>query len=456
MPVTCECATCKAKYQVGDQYAGRTIQCPKCSAAVAVPAIAQPKSQAAEDAATDDQDAGDAPPADDGLGFLAEELVKPKRRPVPAVAKQSFAEDEPGGDAEGDLAAIAGLAGRSPKGIAPHRSKKKKPGLPAWMVATIAAVGVAVVAGIVTAIYLVSTMKTGSGTNAVSSTLTGGKNSDKPSGPERKVPVLRIKWPENQRGDAVLLVNDEKKELPLKGSSVEVRLPPSNERYKIRLRRKGFQEQTFFVASHEDDLEHTVTEWEPLASTRIDWEQDFRAAKKTADREHKNVLILFDASDAKASSFGSSRFREAVALRPEFRERADKEYVCVYIDNPQHAEAQEEVKDADRNRELTEKFHVAIFPTVLATDPRGRPFGVLEDYKINGINAFLELMDKWTSDGKRLFPLLARFDAMPKDSPNPSLAGEVLDVLEMSKLGRFYAPTIDKATACLPRVKVVP
>ena len=41
MSVICQCPSCKAKYQVGDQYAGRTVKCPKCSAAVVVPAVAQ-------------------------------------------------------------------------------------------------------------------------------------------------------------------------------------------------------------------------------------------------------------------------------------------------------------------------------------------------------------------------------------------------------------------------------
>ena len=137
----------------------------------------------------------------------------------------------------------------------------------------------------------------------------------------------------------------------------------------------------------------------------IPWEQDFEAAKKTAASEHKNVLILFDASDAKESSFASGRFKEAVAKRNEFRKRADKEYVCVYIDNPKNAEAQDEVKDADRNGKLTEKFSITVFPTVVVTDPKGRPFGVLEGYKINGITAFLALMDKWAADGKQLLRL---------------------------------------------------
>ena len=167
-------------------------------------------------------------------------------------------------------------------------------------------------------------------------------------------------------------------------------------------RTAGLQAQEFARVFHEDDKQ-PISEWEPLEPKGIDWAQDFEAAKKTAASEHKNVLIFFDASDAKESSFASGRFKEAVAKRKEFRERADKEYVCVYIDNPKNAEAQGEVKDADRNGKLTEKFGIKVFPTVVVTDPKGRPFGVLEGYKINGITAFLGLMDKWAADGKQLF-----------------------------------------------------
>ena len=266
--------------------------------------------------------------------------------------------------------------------------------------------------------------------------------------PGPKVPVLTIQWPESTRAGGSLFINDEKREIPLAGP-IEIPLPPSKEQYRFRLERPGFKPQGFARVFQEDDKQ-PISDWEPLEPKGIGWEQDFEAAKKTAASEHKNVLIVFDASDAKESSFASSRFKEAVAKRNEFHKRAEKEYICVYIDNPKNAEAQDEVKDADRNGKLTEKFGITVFPTVVVTDPKGRPFGVLEGYKVNGIAPFLALMDKWSADGKHFLALLAKFEAVPKESPNPDLAGEVLDFLELSKLDRFYAHTIKKATACLP------
>ena len=234
-----------------------------------------------------------------------------------------------------------------------------------------------------------------------------------------------------------MLVNDDRKELPANGG-VEVPLPPAKEQYHLVLKRKGFEPQQFRVTSLSDDpLPITVRDW-VSTSHSLDWEQDFEAAKKAAAGEHKNVLVLFDASDAKQSSFASGRFREAIATRKEFRDRADKEYVCVYIDNPQGAEAKGQVKDAARNGKLTQEFGITVFPTVIAADAKGRPFGVLEDYKIGGVNAFLELMDKWEADGKELFEMLAKVDALPKGSGGGELAHKALDFLQLNDLERFY------------------
>ena len=192
----------------------------------------------------------------------------------------------------------------------------------------------------------------------------------------------------------------------------------------------------------QEDQGYTVSDWEPITPKTIDWQQDFAAAKKTAAGGHKNVLVLFDASDSQDRRAACSRFRESVAMRKEFRERADKQYVCVYIDNPRTAEAQERVRDLDRNARLIKEFGVAVFPTVIVTDPKGRVFGILEDYKIGGVNAFLEFMDKWETDGKGLAEMLARLDSSSGGGEGSELAGQVLDFLELNKLDRFYSAKV--------------
>ena len=508
MSVVCQCPTCQAKYQVGDQYAGRTIKCPKCSAAVVVPAFAQPpiqpgaaaktstpgappalvsskvglpKAQAdgivkelqakpsptgsastklaravaisRAEAAVNDRDTIVPPPADDGLGFVAEESIWPMQvAAAPALEVVASEQSSDENESAGDLASIVDLAARSPRAALPRRSKKKKQGFPAWLIPAIAGVGVAGIAGIGAMIYLAgSNSKPAKGSTAGPSTATanGGKTPAKAGKEEPKVPMLTIDWPENQRARAALFVNDERREVPLTGP-IEIQLPPSNEQYRFRLERPGFRPKNFARAAGNDDQAYTVSEWE-AAVQGFDWEQDFDAAKKTAADHDKNVLILFDASDSKESSFASNRFAEAVALRKEFRDRADREYVCVYIDNPEKEDAQKRVDNAGRNAELTKRFRVTVFPTVVVTDPKGRPFGILEDYKINGVNRFLELMDQWAQDGKTLFELLAKVETMPKESANSDLIEEVFDFLTVNKLDRFYRGKIKELTARLPK-----
>ena len=426
MPVSCQCPSCKAKYQIGDQYAGRTVKCPKCSAAVAVPAKARPGASAAppqasalpsaspagpatanvslpvgrpvtpvasasrtaaptSDAAASppslsfrsqlpkaravgrvenvpvestakvadeakpvravavsavktaaDDASADEPPTEDQFDFLAEERSASRGRAGLSRPTASTATEEPpaegdqsDGEAADDLASIARLAGKSSKGAPPHYAKKKKKGWPTWLIATIAGVGATAVVAIACGIYIASLPKSG-GPSTASDTKNSGKTVQ--TGP--KGPVLTIEWPENQRANAELYVNDVKQPVPPAGE-IKIKIPPRKEQYHFRLVRPGFEPKSFSRVSQEDDQAYTVNAWDAKALDYIDWEQqDFDAAKKAASSEHKNVLILFDASDVKGSSFASGRLRESVLTTKEFRDRAAKDYICVYIDNP--------------------------------------------------------------------------------------------------------------------------
>ncbi len=399
------------------------------------------------------------PPAEetsaDGLGFLNESSKSQGRngpRRAAAVAEPAPAEaDDEADDGEDGLATISRLAAKakasshsavSAKAGHLHHAKKKKKSFPGWLIPTIAGVGVAVLVGVAAIIYMSQNKGAGSITAGPSAPADGKAANKADKGP--KCPVLTIDWPESDRAGGLIFVDDEKHEVPATGP-IELKLPPKTGQYHFSLQRNGFEAQTFNLAVLEDD-HHTVRAWVPKQVDYVDWpQQDFDAAKQAAASEHKNVFILFDASDAKESAFASSRFRESIAMSKDFRDRAAKEYVCVYIDNPQKAEAQGRVKDSDRNDALTKKFHITIFPTIVVTDPKGRPYGVLEDYKVNGVNAFLGLMDHWKSDSKHFFDLFDRFAAA--QTADPELAGELLDFLEMSKLSRFYAKTIKKANS---------
>lgn len=129
MSVICQCPSCKAKYQIGEQYAGRTVKCRKCSTEMVVPAVAPP---VISNVAAANEPAPDEPAPDEPAGAIADD----------------------------DAVSIPGLSDVLPKGSRPqHARKKKKKGLPAWLMTTIVAMIVATIVGIGSTIYLASQLK---------------------------------------------------------------------------------------------------------------------------------------------------------------------------------------------------------------------------------------------------------------------------------------------------------
>ncbi len=542
MSVICQCPSCKVKYQIADQYAGRTVKCPKCSAAVAVPAMPSasspqtsppsptkppsspppsasvksavpPKSIARAVRITDDEedeptakpqatekstvaapqrdpisapqrDLVDAPqrdpavpppiaempastessdvePAEDLFSFLANAAPSTKRSNPKHPTSPLFEENEPAaetptedfdaGSLDVDALGAAKIGKPSAHGSHSHHRKKKKPQIPAWLIATVGGITVAAVAGIGVAVYHASRPKPVMET-AADSVVIAGSDAQKPARTtsQPKVPMLQIEWPEEQRRNSAIFVDDVRMEVPPAGP-ILIPVPPRQERYKIRCERKGFEPYKIARVFQGDDDPGAckVPEWRPLVLA-IDWEQDFEAAKKQAATGSKSILLVFDASDVAANKFASGRFTESVALSSELREHTT-DYVRVYIDNPTEAEAAGRVENVERNKQLTEKYRIRVFPTVVAADAKGHPFGVLEGYSINGITAFIELLTQWNEDRKLLADELAQLDAMPEDRPNAEVVGKFLDFLEANRLDRFYRSMIQRLAAKLPQ-----
>ena len=451
MSVICQCPSCKAKYQVGDQYAGHKIKCPKCSAAVNVPVAAPsaPVVPVVADSVDADEEMALAQSGDDGLDFLNDDAAAaPIHRGERSGKHRAKAHDS---SVLGDKLAkpeIDGKASASGQGLHDkgHHLKKKKKSGSGLLIAGIVG-GFLAAVGVIGGVIYVSLRAKPAGSAAASEDKKPGKPAIDPN-----VPMLSFtfKWPESERSDATLTVNGDLTAVPDSGE-FKIKLPKVPRPYHFVLERKGFVKQEFSRPLTEDD-DYNVTQWQS-ENRGIDWEQDFTAAKKLAADQHKNLLILFDASDAKASAYHSSRFNESVATSPDFAERANSKedgYVCVYIDNPEKDEAQAKVRDVNRNKELTKNFGITVFPTVVVTDRDARPFGIMEDYTINGVTPFLELMDKWQSDRTTLFAMLDRIKA-GGDKPDAALLKRAISFLEFNKLDGIYRHTIQGWAEKLPR-----
>jgi S1-C subfamily serine protease len=318
--------------------------------------------------------------------------------------------------------------------------KKKKKSAPGWMIPAIIG-GVLLLAGVIGAgIYF--------NTAGKAAPVADGAEAKKPGEPAANVPTITftLLWLESERSGATLTINDERHEVPASGD-VKVKLPLLKEKpYHFVMERKGYVKKEFTRPLTEDDS-WIVSSWEAV-NHGIEWEQDFDVAKKAAAEQHKSIFIVFDASDAKGSSAASQRFQESVALRSEFSERSNKSYICVYIDNPEKGEATAKVKDLDRNHKLTKKFRITVFPTVVVTDADARPYGIMENYKKNGVRAFFELLDRWEKDREPLFTLLERIKAEP--NPDPDLLKKAISFLQIKDLDGIYQHTIQGWMAKLP------
>ncbi len=105
------------------------------------------------------------------------------------------------------------------------------------------------------------------------------------------------------------------------------------------------------------------------------WGQDFEAAKQTARRDNRDVLLLFTGSDWCPPCMA---LEKNVLREPEFDAWLRQRFEPVVVDFPRRdPAAMRRVRDAARNQRLSaEVFAEAVegYPTLLLTDADGRPY----------------------------------------------------------------------------------
>jgi S1-C subfamily serine protease len=468
MSVACQCAACGAKYQVGAEYGGRKIKCPKCSAVIVVgngesasQSGSSKTSKAAPPKATP-LAAGAASAASPGRHSPAQPAAKPA--PKPAAAKPAAAPAARHAPAPAAESAPAGgfqIPGLDKTSLrhTPLAPRKKKPpqGMPAWVIGSIVGGGALLTVGLVVAIVMMwpAAEKPQAAKKSASPETAQPEKPAKPEQPtlvgeKDKGPIITMEWPEKERADAKVTIDNVELELPRSGN-VRYYLPVRTTQYKFKLTRKGFQPIEFpRLVRNEEELMPWKVAWEPLQPGYEEWGQDFAKAQQVAKKKDppKNVLIIFDRSD----SNDSKRFGEEVGLRPEIRSGAGERYVRIYVDVPKSADkAKAPVDDLERNRKLAEKFGVTKYPTVIATDPEGRAVGVQEGYTGGGMTPFNAMLAEWTTRAEQVKKTLAAVDSAAAGKPKQTAIYNALDLLELHGLDRFYKEPIQQWQAALPK-----
>lgn len=140
---------------------------------------------------------------------------------------------------------------------------------------------------------------------------------------------------------------------------------------------------------------------------------DFDAALKKAAAEKKTVLALFTGSDW---CIWCKRLEGEVLSQKAFSDEVGKTFVPVFLDFPSDKSLVKEVT-AKRNGELSEKYAVRGYPTVLLLDAKGEVLGQT-GYKEGGPEKYLAHLKGLVQNGpllqKHIKPYEKRFEAIGK------------------------------------------
>ncbi len=104
------------------------------------------------------------------------------------------------------------------------------------------------------------------------------------------------------------------------------------------------------------------------------WKSDFEDAKATADKENKNIVLVFSGSDWCAPCM---KLDKVVWQSDEFKKESEKNWVTYKADFPKKKNNQLAPELAEANKKLAEKYNKnGSFPLVVLLDKSGKVIGM--------------------------------------------------------------------------------
>lgn len=141
------------------------------------------------------------------------------------------------------------------------------------------------------------------------------------------------------------------------------------------------------------------------------WVSDFDVAVQRAKEEGKDLLVDFTGSDWCGWCI---KLHEEVFAHDEFISYATDNYVLVALDFPRSEEAKSRVPNPARNEELSAKYKIRGFPTILLMTPDGDVFGET-GYQAGGPAAYVTHLTELREEGLTALneakQLVAEFEA---------------------------------------------
>ncbi len=126
------------------------------------------------------------------------------------------------------------------------------------------------------------------------------------------------------------------------------------------------------------------------------WYPDFDKAVEAAKAKNLDLLVDFTGSDW---CIWCKRLHDEVFAKESFLNSVQKNYILVALDFPRSDEAKAKVPNPARNQELSEKYGIQGFPTVLLMTADGEVFG-RTGYQKGGPEKYITHLDELAKTGK--------------------------------------------------------
>ncbi len=134
------------------------------------------------------------------------------------------------------------------------------------------------------------------------------------------------------------------------------------------------------------------------------WQTDFKAAQAQAKKDKKYLLVDFTGSDWCGWCI---KLHNEVFDKEPFKADAPKQFVLVELDFPHQKEQSPELKQ--QNKELSEKYNIEGFPTVLVMDADGEVIA-RTGYQEGGPEPYLKQLTEFSTIYQNVLALKAKLD----------------------------------------------
>lgn len=183
----------------------------------------------------------------------------------------------------------------------------------------------------------------------------------------------------------------------------------------------------------------------PSSRAETVWHQEFKDGKAVAQAKGKDLLIDFGGSDW---CLPCLRLKERVFSKPEFIDKAGREFVLVDIDLLLNSPIPEDRKN--RYEELQERYGIDSFPTVVLALPDGRPYAWTTYHEALATpELYWKHLIPLRERGQRLREALARADMLQGQERAEALATGLSQV-DPRFVPKFYADRVADLRAADP------